>query len=490
MKPLVAASLLLLGGCASLSPPRSTPDPLTRLRSEIDAVLSDSLLVPTRTGIKIVSLNSGRVLYDRDSELLMHPASNLKLITTATTLKALGNNFLFKTTILADSTTPDGIVRGNVYLKGYGDPDLTVTDLDSMASNVRSQGIRRIEGDVVADVSYFDDLYWGNGWMWDDEPDPDEMFISPLSVNKNFVTVTVLPTFRPGDSAIVAINPPTPYIGVVNSARTVEDSVTTNLHISRLFKERLNIITVTGGIAVHAAPFQRRISVWKPELFAAELFKESLERQGVFILGQVRIGVAPSIAHQVVQRSRPVDSVIIAMNKVSDNLSAENLLKTIGAERRGIPGSARNGMYVVNEYLSSLGIDTTALYLVDGSGVSHYNLLSADQIMKVLIGIARDRVLGPIVYASLPIAGVDGTLQSRMVGMAAQGNLRAKTGTIGGVSSLSGYVRASDGEMLAFSMVMENYVVPTRMIRRVQDTIGEILARYSRKPVAEGSREQ
>ncbi len=488
MKRLLIFSLMFLGGCASLSPPRQSPDPVRLLQNDIDTVLSDSIFRQTLASIEIVSLNSGQVLYERNSKLLMHPASNLKLLTSATALQVLGEDFRFKTSVLVDSLQSGGIVAGNLYLKGFGDPDLKSSDLDSLAATLRSIGVRLITGDVVADDSYFDDLSWGNGWMWDDEPDPDVMFISALSVNKNCVAVTVKPTTMQSDSVIVTIDPPTPIVSVLCNARTVDDSTECSLKVSRLFKEGLNTITVSGDIPRSAAAHRSRISVRQPALFAAELLKKSLQRDSLTVLGQPRLGTTPPGTVEIASYTHPIDSVLIAMNKKSDNLSAENILKTIGAKGRGLPGRAQNGIYVENEFLSSFGIDTSACFIVDGSGVSHYNLLTVDNIIRLLVAITRRPDPFHLIYASLPIAGVDGTLETRMIGTAAQGNVRGKTGTISGISSLSGYATTRDAELLAFSMVMENFVLPTRYFQFAQDTICELLARFSRKQSASASR--
>ena len=485
---LLLIGIMLFGGCASFFSTRQQSDPISVLRNDIDTVLSDSIFRQSQSSVKVVSLNSGQVLYDRNSGLLMHPASNLKLFTSSTALQILGENFSFKTSILVDSSTVGGVVFGNLYIKGFGDPDLTSSDLDSLASIVHSTGIVQITGDVVADDSYFDDLYWGNGWMWDDEPDPDEMFISPLCVNRNCVTVTVTPTLLPSDSVLVTVDPPTPFITVQSSAKTVEDTSDHSLKVTRLFKERLNIITIRGNIPLGALPHRHKMSVWQPSMYAAELLKESLRRDSVTVTGGIRIGIVPSGSKEVAHHVRPIDSVIVTMNKISDNLSAENLLKTVGASQRGIPGNAQNGIYVENGFLSSFGIDTSACSIVDGSGVSHYNLISVDDIIRLLVGIARRPNPFRLIYTSMPIAGVDGTLENRMIDAPARGNVRGKTGTINGVSALSGYVTTRDGELLAYSMMMENFVLPTRNYQRAQDTICEILARFSRSQLTSLSR--
>jgi D-alanyl-D-alanine carboxypeptidase/D-alanyl-D-alanine-endopeptidase (penicillin-binding protein 4) len=220
--------------------------------------------------------------------------------------------------------------------------------------------------------------------------------------------------------------------------------------------------------------------VWKPELYAAHLFKETLERRGIRVDGSPQDGVTPDHARQRGMHIGRFDSMLVNLNKISDNLSAENTLKIIGAVRRGVPGSARSGIYETKLFLSQFGIDTTRLLMVDGSGVSHYNLLTAEMLVQLLVGMAHRPEWFPLFYESLPIAGVDGTLANRMKGTPAERNLRAKTGSISGVSSLSGYVTTRDGEMLAFSILMQHFIGGNRAYREAQDTIGAILARFSR----------
>ncbi len=487
MKRLLIFGMVVFGGCATIFPPQPVADPISQLQNDINTILADSIFRQSLPALEVVSLNKGQVLYERNSRILTHPASNLKLLTGATALQVLGEDFRFKTAALIDSLRSGGDVSGNLYLKGFGDPSLTGMELDSLASLVHAMGIRQVTGDIVGDESYFDDLYWGSGWMWDDEPDPDEMFISALSVDKNCVSVTVEPMPTISDSVVVTVTPLTPSITVVCNARTVIDSSICTLKVSRLFKEHLNTITVTGDMPLYATPRHYRISVWTPALHTTELFKSALERDSITVLGRPRLGVTPPGTVEIASLSRPIDSVLIVMNKTSDNLSAENLLKTLGARQRGLPGNARNGIYEENIFLSSFGIDTTACLIVDGSGVSHYNLLTVDDIVRLLVGIARKPNPFHVIYVSLPIAGVDGTLESRMIGTAAQGNVRAKTGTISGVSSLSGYVTTRDGELLAFSMVMENFVLPTRSYQFAQDKICGILARFSRTQTVSAS---
>ena len=478
--------LVMLAGCTGSGILQPPSDPVERLKYDIDRFLADSLFVPARASITVVSLESGEVLYERDNKLLMHPASNLKLLTSSAALDTLGKDFEFKTCILVDSLTPSGTVLGNAYLKGFGDPDLRTTDLDSLASLLKMSGVDTVLGNVVADASYFDDLAWGSGWMWDDEPESDEMYISAVSVNKNCVTVTVTPGDSAGVPAKVSVDPPTRYVDLIHRAVTVKDTVVHRLRVSRRFRERSNTITVEGEIPIDtSARKTTTISVWQPDLYAAELFKESLERAGIQVFGRASIGITSVAALEKTRHVRRLDSVVVNLNKVSDNLSAENTLKTISATVFGPPGSAPSGITFVHQFLTSFGIDSTKYVMVDGSGVSHYNLLTSEIVTRLLAGMYRRSDLFPVFYESLPIAGVDGTMEKRMRGTAAEGNLRAKTGTISGVSSLSGYVRGRGGEMLAFSILMQNFARSSGAYRNVQDSIGIMLAGFNRhKPVA------
>jgi serine-type D-Ala-D-Ala carboxypeptidase/endopeptidase (penicillin-binding protein 4) len=479
---LVACAVLtaFLSGCAVFFPNTRPGDPVEALRYDIRQVLSDSIFVPARASIKVVSLDRKEVLFERDSKLLSRPASNMKLVTSASALGVLGKDYMFKTPVLAETSPADGILKGNLYLKGVGDPDLVTSDLDSLAGLIRAAGITSISGSVAVDSSFFDDLHWGYGWNWDDEPYSYAPFISSLAVNDNCVIVTVTPGQTAGDSVRVEIDPPTSYIAVRNNAKTVRDSAIHPLEVTRLFRERLNTIVVDGEMRLGAKPVERTISVWRPELYAATLFTEALRRQGILVGSSPAVGIAPPTCIEIASLSRHIDTTIVNMNKVSDNLSAEMLLKTLGTTVHGAPGSAQGGATVAHTFLSSMGIDTTKFNIADGSGLSYYNLLTTEMLCQLLEGMSQKKDLFPLFRRSLPVAGVDGTLRNRMKKTPAEGNLRAKTGTISGVSSLSGYVQTLDGESLAFSISMQNFIYPTRLYVRAQDKIGSLLAGFSR----------
>lgn len=443
------------------------------LTSRIDRIVNSPDLASCFIGIKIRSLADGTVLYEQNADKLFHPASNMKLLTTATALHSLPSDFQFTTRLLSDASIADGVLRGDLYVRGAGDPLLRDSDLDSLVEQVRSAGVRRISGDIIGDVSMMDTLYWGAGWMWDDEPYAEHAFITPLTVNANAVTILISPGDKIGRPARVIIDPPSPFLQIVNTSVTTTDTLFPILDVTR--RSRENTIAVSGRVGPGTAERKFFLSVWRPELYFLSMLKDKLAESGVVVKGNVRLGTYAG-DRWLAEISHPLDSIVSQINKLSDNLAAELLLKTVGSVRMGIPGSATSGLAVVKEYLTGIGLDTSQMILKDGSGVSWYNGVTPDQLLDLLTCEYADRSTFPRFYASLPIAGVDGTLKSRMIGTRAEGNVHAKTGTLTGVSSLSGYVTTADGVMLAFSIMCNHYPGQIAALRSAQNHIMELLA--------------
>ena len=459
---------------------------IAELQHKIDTMLQDLTLYQTRTGIKVVSLKTGEVLYAKDSELLFHPASNMKLLTTATALTKLGPNFRFKTILYADTASfADSSITGNLYLKGFADPDLTTKDLWWMVQKLKEKGVKEIAGNLICDENYLDDLYWGSGWMWDDVSSWYWAPIGALTVNDNCITVKVEPALNVGDSLLVHLDPPTSYMKIENYGVTVDSTDTTRLKafkVERKWREKENTVVVEGGLTVHSSEQEFDIDVVDPSLYVGILFTEILQHENINFEGQILKDTVPDTSLELIQHlSAPLTEAVINTNKISDNLSAELILKTLGAELRGIPGTAEEGISVIKEYFQEIGVDTSSFELADGSGVSRYNVVSPDQIIELLKAMHQDFRVQAEFKTSLPIAGVDGTLKDRMKNTPAEGKLRAKTGTLQGVSSLSGYTTTADGELLAFSMMMEHFVVSTSKIRGIQDRIAAVISSCSRK---------
>jgi D-alanyl-D-alanine carboxypeptidase/D-alanyl-D-alanine-endopeptidase (penicillin-binding protein 4) len=485
MKRLPAALLLLLlAGCAPGIPPqRATHEhpvripsvsPYPGLKRALDAFLPDTLFPPSNAAIRIISLTEGETLYDLNGGLALTPASNQKLFTSACALSELGGAYLFRTRVFVDTSTPPRII-----VRGSGDPILTTKDLDTLAAAIRGAVSPKASWTVTGDLSMFDDLTRGSGWTWDDEPDPTAMFISPLSLNGNTVRILVRPGKGPGDSARVEVDPPTSYVQIENTATTDTAGSRSTIDVSRNWREHLNSITVKGLISPRDTLIDATLSIADPHWYALTVLREKLEAWGLHCNG-ILLDTVPHGAPEIARREHRLDSVLTYMNLVSDNLSAENVLKTMAAEKTGTPGSAAAGAEVVRRFLAGIGIDTMRTVIADGSGVSRYNLTSAESVTTLLAAMRRRTDIFRTWYQSLPVAGVSGTISTRMRGTPAQGNLRAKTGSLEGVSSLSGYVTTADGEELAFSILMQHFPLRTREYRRVQDRIGAFLAGVKR----------
>jgi D-alanyl-D-alanine carboxypeptidase/D-alanyl-D-alanine-endopeptidase (penicillin-binding protein 4) len=375
----------------------------------------------------------------------------------------------------------DSLTEPKIIIRGSGDPLLTTNDLDSMASFLAQHLPSKTSWNLIGDATLFDDVPWGKGWMWDDEPDPDAVFISALSVNKNCIGIRVEPGLSTNQPVSVATVPRTSFVTIHNEGVTTE-ARSDSLFISRTSRDGENLISVGGTISILDSVHIEELSIRNPEEFFLNLLAERLTNQGMVVVtkGLAKVG---ELGQPSMVLSRPLRDVIISLNKESDNLCAEVLLKTLGGEMMGTPGTSENGALALSRFLAQIGIDTSDVVIADGSGVSRYNLTTSSAIVEVLKAMYAEPWHFDLFYDSLPIAGVDGTLLERMKGTTAEGNLRAKTGTLSGVSSLSGYVRTADNELLAFSIVMENFPSGAKDYREVQDKIGVLLSNLRRGSV-------
>ena len=490
--PFAVCLLLILSACSTSKQLQISPAggarTLAGLRQRLEQILNDPALAHALAGIKIVSLRTGEVFYERGADLLAHPASNQKLLTSATALSVLGPAYVFRTSVACDSAQKiESVMAGDLYLIGRGNPDLTDKDLFGLAQNLAQLGIKEIRGNLICDDFYFDDLRWGNGWMWDDDPSTDEPRLSALTVNDNAVTVRVFPADTAGRPARVQIEPPTDHVMQVNKSVTMNrktqiDSLKLSpLLITRKWQENENTILVDGAIAQNETPPEEALNVLEPEIYCGKLFHAALQTAGIAVRGKVLRGEAPAKLKILAEHRGPLMPILINLNKVSDNLTAELLLKTIGAEKLGRPGTAAKGIRVMRQFFGNAGVDTNAVYSADGSGVSHYNLVTPANLVHLLAAMWKNFSIRNEFVATLPIAGVDGTLRSRMKGTAAANVLHAKTGTLSAVSTLSGYTTTADGEELAFSFMMQHFLGSSRAIRSIQDRLGAEISAFQRE---------
>ena len=491
---LLCCALLYSCGTPStieVSPP-APPKPseaVQRLQTKIEAILNVPLLASSNVGMKVVSLVTGEVLYEKDAEKLYHPASTMKLITAATALVKLSPNYRFHTTLYADRLEGRQVL-GNIYLKGGGDPVFASDDLEKMVDRLVEMDTKDLQGDIVVDETYFDAVRWGKGWMWDDGPIGGYYpHLSALTINRNGVFVRIAPGTNVGDPVRVHLDPPTQYMKIDNESTTVGASEEVRVRIKRKNGSAAeNVLMINGAMAIGQAEMNRRVDILDPALYCGTLLREMLAERGVILYGTVRYGEVPEEAVEIIQHiSPPLSRILWEMNKPSDNLIAELLLKTIGAELRGAPGTAEKGLGAISNLLGIIGMDRRYYTFADGSGVSRYNLVTASLLTDLLVYMYRNFAVMPEYLASLPVGGVDGTLTRRMRGMSAEGVLRAKTGTLRGLTALAGYTVTADGETVAFSILVSNYLGSASPRRTLQDKIGDILTQFSRQNYDEES---
>ena len=342
----------LLVSCASTAQtvrqPGRTP---AEIRSRIQRTIDDADLAGASIGVNVVYLKTGEPLFQSAQDHLLIPASNTKLLTAVGALKALGSDFRFTTDVLLDSSfvvVADTLVS-NIYIRGGGDPELDSKALQAMASQLARFGTSHIKGDIVADESWFDDVRLGPGWMWDDVQYDYSAQISALSINRNAVMVAAAPGDTAGAPVRISFDPATSYIDPEVTAVTVSpdtpDSLRIPLRIHRRWRERSNVISVTGQLPADADTVKVVRSVEAPGLYAATLMKEQLSELGISISGSVRLGETASTAVNVARHnSDPLPSALAFMLKDSDNLASELLIKTMGAHVDGPPGSIASGL--------------------------------------------------------------------------------------------------------------------------------------------------
>ncbi len=436
------------------------------LTSQIDELVAVPELQYALIGVHIVDAASGEVLYTRNADVRMQPASNQKLITSAAAYELLGADHVFKTRVLSDGKPDrDGNVNGNLYLRGGGDPSLKQKQIEAVAHWLHRAGVRRINGCVIADASAFSDKQLGTGWSWDYLDDYYAAEILPLTVDGGCVKVTVKAAERPGEEPSLSLEPSSEYLKLAPGAQTVTAAGEPGIYryLGR------NTVALTGPIAV-GKTVERKITVRDPALYAGTLLKIALEKAGIAVAGGVQRGKTPVGAHELTSiDSPPLSTLIARINKNSDNNFAEILLRDISMVREEI-GSRRGSVKLIDEWVGSFGGDPLAFLMYDGSGLSRMDSVTPRLLVQLLRHMHRKQ---PWVD-SLAVAGRDGTLAVRMVNTPAEGRVQAKTGYVSGVRSLSGYARSRSGRCIIFSILVNN-ALSTHPAKRLQDNICVLL---------------
>lgn len=503
-----------VGSVPATPPPSSAalaPSPQAeQLRADLNQLIRGAQRAGSKLSVLVVSLDRGDTLFSLNPDLPVAPASNMKLFTTAAALYYLGPDFRYSTYVLGDGDVRDGVLQGDVILYGTGDPAISsrmlsraLLPLQALADSLKMLGIRQINGDVVGDGSYFDDRWIAEGWKEEYRLDSYSAPIGALSLAENIVSIRVQPGSSVGDPARITTTPGTEGMAIQNRVRTVSSGSS-----SVRFSYDPEGLLLEGQLTRNHPGVARTVTVVDPANFAAASFRKVLESAGIAVTGGVRtvrsaadspVGRGTRSGGAEADRPPPrvlgthlsptLGEVVTVTNHVSQNLFAEAMFKTVGRVALG-EGSFAAGSRAVQYFLEcEKPIDFSNIRIVDGSGLSPLDRVTA-RLMIHLLDLMRRTDVWETFHASLPEAaspnGGAHSLRNRMGGTPAAMNLRAKTGTISNVSSLSGYVEAADGEMLAFS-IFGNDLPSTAQSKRMEDAIGSRLARFTRPAADPGT---
>lgn len=463
---------------------------IQRLQEALYNVVSGPVLGRMRVGMRVMELASGRLLFGRHGQALMDPASNQKVLATATALLRLGSEWQFRTEIAGPTPDADGVVTGDLVLRGSGDPSLRSGHLDEMAGALAARGITRVHGSVLSDPRR----------LGSDEAGDTR---SPLRVSRSGVEIRVRAGDREGAPPLVSVRPDSEAFFVENRATTVAKG-RRRLTVSLATVGSRMRVTVTGRMPQRAPVLVVRRQPPSPALYSAVLLRAALAHAGIDVKGGVGIYTPrkpeprrtaaivprfdvpvpldppPQIAVLAVHDSDPIPVLIRRINKDSDNEWAERLLETVGAEIYGGAATPAKGIRALRDAITELGLPASAYIPTNGSGLGHGNRITPQAMADLLRKLFFDPRLGPDILQSLSVGGVDGTIRNRFRGSPAAERVRAKTGTLNGKSCLSGYV--GDGsDIIVFSIMVQGLRGRTLgHVRSAQVTAVNAMMRYAR----------
>jgi len=507
--------------------PQASPTPslksestksLAELRSRISEILAKPDLSSAMVGIKVTSLDTGQVLFEENANKLLRPASNMKLYTVATALDRLSPDYRYTTSVYAPSR-PDssGKIKGDLTIYGRGDPSIAarfnngdyLKGINDLASRIVAAGVKRVEGDLIGDESYFVGPHYGSGWEWEDLTWYYGAEVTPLTVNDNALDLFIKPGPDVGKPAVITTGPPDPLLTIVNKVTTSAKGTRRQISIFRDLGE--DLVTIEGTVPIDDRGYTGGIGISHPALLLVYLLRSSLSQRGVVITGRSRTidststtsalnqsqllastngnSISQTPPLEIASLQSPPFSVVASQTlKPSQNLYTELILRTLGkmapTPRPNTSESTLGkttedlGLETVQAFLKEAGIRPEALVLSDGSGLSRNDMITAEASVQLLTYMSRHRYANAF-RTALPIAGVDGTLRNRLKNTPAENNLRAKTGSLSSAASLAGYVTTAAGEKLAFSIMVNNYPDAVEPRTVCIDPIAVLLASFN-----------
>jgi D-alanyl-D-alanine carboxypeptidase/D-alanyl-D-alanine-endopeptidase (penicillin-binding protein 4) len=468
-----------------------------RMQEALRSILQNATMRRARVGIKVMDAGTGRLYFEKRGATLMDPASNQKVLASATALLRLGSEWRFRTELLGPEPNSAGAIEGDVYLRGSGDPTIRSHDLDALAARLARRGIRRIDGGVVADmrrlgsdeppgktVAVGTEAKNQSGGDAGDEPGGHQLPRAPLVVNRGFIVVRV----RPGAAAapaIVSTNPSDESFVIHNMTRT-KAGARTRVSARVLLADGRMRVDVAGTIAPGHPGLIFRRKVPHPALHAAVMLRAALTSAGILVRDRPRAGVAPAAVQTLESHeSASLGLLLHKVNKDSDNDHAERVLEAAGAEVYGGAATPAKGVALLREVIDELGLPPSSYAPKNGSGLGHANRITAEAMARLLRTLYLDPRIGPEIMQSLSVGGVDGTTRNRFKGTLSARRVRAKTGTLNGKSCLSGFV--GDGsDVVIFSIMVDGMRSRTlAAVRGAQVSAVNAMMRYVREGTGE-----
>ena len=449
---------------------------LASLQTFLSNHVSQPRLGAAALGVKVVSLDSGKTIFEHHANKLLKPASNAKLYTGALALDRLGPEYRIKTSLYATAKpAADGTLEGDMIVFGRGDPSFAARfhegdytkPLEPLVEALAAAGVKRINGDLVGDESFFLGPPLGESWTWDDLQEYYGAEVSALTIQDNVIDLVFKPAAEAGQPCQITTKPATDYLTFINRTTTVTNGGRRSLSLYRPLGE--NTVFVHGSLPLGGGNQAEAVAVHQPARWFVILFKDALAKRGITVIGQVRAvnwlerEASPldytKLFEIAAVESRPLSDILKKMMKPSQNLYAQLLLLQVGATQNPkleFRTTEEAGLAELDKFLGESGLPRGEVFLQEGSGLSRTALLTPNATVTLLQHMTKHRH-AEVFRDTLPIAGVDGTLRSRLKGTPAEKNARAKSGSLGFVNTLSGYVTTAARERLVFSIMLNNY---------------------------------
>lgn len=487
---IILTALMFMYGCAPKSVKMQIVSPVEKLAQQIDMHIQQPDFESAFIGIAVQSMKTGEILFQHNANKLLMPASNEKIPTSAAALVKFGPDFRFKTTLYASGEIQDSVLVGDLIVVGGGDPAIGYQDceepdscyiFESWANALLAKGIKKIDGDLIGVDDVFDDEFIGYGWTYDDLSYSYSAQINGLIFNQNWANVMFETDSNTGEF-MSFVSPDVNYVQLFPDIEIVDEpDQKTKIDFHRF--DYSNDVVFSGTLKA-GDHYSRKISVHNPTLYFLRGFRHELEDFGISFSGdEVDADDLDSLVIDeddviYTHESPPFSEIMKTLMKESNNLYAESLVKLLGYHF-GSEGSFEEGEKTIKSTLRRFGLAEDSYRYEDGSGLCRYNYISPNQIIKILRGMYYHKY-GDVFKNSLPIAGVDGTIDYRMKGTVAEGRISAKTGTISSVRCLSGYALTQDDEVLAFSVMVNNFICSVHVVMDMQDQICMLLSSFSR----------